>query len=61
VLRAADRGAEIPGQAVGGHDAEPGTGNDGDAGSLGALVQVVQGQEHLQLVADVQVVRSGRR
>ena len=58
VLRAADCVADVTGQAVGGDDAEPGAGDDRDAGSLGALVQVVQGAEHLQLVADVEVVHS---
>ena len=55
---AADCVADVTGQAVGGDDAEPGAGDDRDAGSLGALVQVVEGAEHLQLVADVEVVHS---
>src|SRR5450755_1593562 len=59
LLRAAGRVADVTGQAVGGHDAEPGTGDDRDASLLSALVQVVEGGEHLQLVADVEVVRSG--
>ncbi len=55
---AADCVADVTGQAVGRDDAEPDPGDDRDAGSLGALVQVVQCAEHLQLVADVEVVHS---
>lgn len=55
---AADCVADVTGQAVGGDDAEPDTRDDRDAGSLGALVQVVESAEHLQLVADVEVVHS---
>ena len=56
--RAAGCVADVTGQAVGGDDAEPGTGDDRDSGCLGALVQVVEGAEHLQLVANVEVVHS---
>lgn len=58
VFCAADCVADVAGQAVGGDDAEPDTRDDRDAGSLGALVQVVESAEHLQLVADVEVVHS---
>src|ERR1035437_9086368 len=56
VLRAADCVADVPGQAVGGNDAEPGTGHDRAASALRALIQVVESEEHLQLVADVDVI-----
>jgi hypothetical protein len=51
----------VTGQAVRGDDAEPDTGVDRDVGSPGALVQVVEGGEHLQLIADVEVVHPGGR
>jgi hypothetical protein len=38
---------------------DPGTGHDRDPGLPGALVQAVKRAEHLQLVADVEVVHSG--
>jgi hypothetical protein len=59
VLRSTDSVAHVSGQAIGGYDAEADSGNDGDVSLSGALVDVVKGAEHLQLVADVDVVRFG--
>ena len=56
---AADRFADITGEAVGGDYTEPHARDDPDFGLFGAPVQVVQGTEHLQLVADVDVVHAG--
>ena len=58
MLGATDCLAHVARQAVGGDDAEPDAGDDADAGLLGPLVEVVEGEEHLQLVADVEVVHS---
>ena len=59
MLGATDRLAHVARQAVGGDDAEPDAGDNADAGLLGLLVEVVEGAEHLQFVADVEVVDSG--
>ena len=58
LVGAPDRLAHVARQAIGGDDAEPDTGDDADANSLGLLVEVVEGAEYLQLVADVEVVDS---
>ena len=59
LVGAADRLAHVARQAVGGDDAEPDAGDDADAGLLGLLVEVVEGAEHLEFVADVEVVDAG--
>ena len=53
---ASDPFAHCTRQAVGGDDAEPDPGHDGDTGPTSTLVESVEGTEHLELVADVEVM-----
>ena len=54
----ADCFADVAGQAVGGDDAESDAGDNADARLLGLLVEIVEGPEHLEFVADVELVHS---
>jgi hypothetical protein len=57
VLRPTDSVAHVSSQAIGGHNAEADTRNDRNVGRSGTLVEVIEGTEYLQFVADVDVVR----
>jgi hypothetical protein len=56
VLRCTYRFTDIARQAIGSDDTEADTRHDADPGSMSAVVQPVERSEHLELVADVEVV-----